>query len=298
MAEISGVLCVNKPEGITSHGVVNRIRRLYNTKRVGHTGTLDPMATGVLVVLVGRAAKAAEYIVSDVKEYDARFKLGLMTDTGDITGTVISRSDFIPAATDVFKTAESFKGKIKQVPPMYSAIKINGQKLVNLARNGIEVEREARDVEIFEIKIETISDEYHMNAVCSKGTYIRTLCTDIGDTLKCGAVMTSLTRVRNGRFTLNESYTIEDIENTEESERAGLLLPVEELFADLDSVILPDFYARLAGNGLEIYQKKIDTDFADGIYVRLYNESGFFALAKVKQFTEGSALKPEKFFIL
>jgi Pseudouridine synthase len=124
------------------------------------------------------------------------------------------------------------------------------------------------------------------------------LCTDIGDALKCGAVMTSLTRVRNGRFTISNSYTIEDIENTEESARAGLLLPVEDLFADLDIVKLPDFYAKLAGNGLEIYQKKIGTNFADGLYVRLYNENGFFALAKVKEFNDGSALKPEKFFIL
>ena len=298
MAEISGVLCVNKAEGITSHGVVNRIRRLYNTKRVGHTGTLDPMAAGVLVVLIGRAAKAAEYIVSDIKEYDVTFRLGMTTDTGDITGTIMSQSDFIPDTADVFNTADSFKGKIKQVPPMYSAIKINGQKLVNLARNGIEVEREARDVEIFDLKIESQSDDYRMNVVCSKGTYIRTLCTDIGDALKCGAVMTSLTRVRNGRFTISNSYTIEDIENTEESARAGLLLPVEDLFADLDIVKLPDFYAKLAGNGLEIYQKKIGTNFADGLYVRLYNENGFFALAKVKEFNDGSALKPEKFFIL
>jgi tRNA pseudouridine 55 synthase len=298
MGENSGVLCVNKPQGMTSHGVVNRIRRLYNTKRVGHTGTLDPMATGVLVVLIGRAAKAAEYIVSDMKEYDVRFKLGMTTDTGDITGTILSQTDVIPDTAEVIKAAESFKGKIKQLPPMYSAIKINGQKLVDLARKGIEVERETRDVEIFDINIEAESNEYHMYVTCSKGTYIRTLCTDIGEAVNSGAVMTYLERTRNGRFKLNESYTIEDIENMTESSRSEMLLPVEELFADLKSVTLPEFYARLAGNGLEIYQKKIGTNFTDGEYVRLYNENGFFALGKVKEFENGSAIKPEKFFII
>ena len=298
MSEVSGVLCVNKSQGMTSHGVVNRIRRLYGLKRVGHTGTLDPMATGVLVVLIGRAAKAAEYIVSDIKEYDVTFKLGMTTDTGDITGDITSQSDFIPEAADVINAAMSFVGKIKQVPPMYSAIKINGQKLVNLARKGIEIERESRDVEIFDIDIKAENDEYHMYTVCSKGTYIRSLCTDIGEKVNSGAVMTSLTRTRNGRFTLKESHTIEDIENMAESDRPKLLMSVEELFDDLPSVHLSDFYARLAHSGTEVYQRKIETDFTDGTYVKLYDINGFFALAKVTEFDQGSALRPEKHFIL
>lgn len=298
MNEISGVLCINKPMGITSHGVVNRIRKLYNIKRVGHTGTLDPMATGVLVVLVGRAAKAVEYIVGDIKEYDVTFKLGMTTDTGDITGSVLTQCETIPDEHDVIATAKSFIGKIKQIPPMYSAIKIDGQKLVDLARNGVEIEREPRDVEIHDIKINVQDEGYQMSVVCSKGTYIRTLCTDIGDILNCGAVMTSLTRTRNGRFNLVESHTIEDIENMDESDRMKLLMPLETLFDNLESVHLSDFYARLAKSGTEVYQKKIGTKYENDALIKLYHKNIFFALGRVKEYEKGSALKPEKQFIL
>lgn len=191
-----GVLAVHKGEGMTSHDVVNRVRRLYNTKRVGHAGTLDPLATGVLVVLVGRAAKACEYISSDKKTYRATLRLGLTTDTEDITGEVLTRSDNIPDSETVKAVCREFVGGLKQIPPMYSALKVNGQKLYDLARQGVTVEREARDITVFSLECEATdsSTDYILTVACSGGTYIRTLCADIGAKLGCGGVMATLER--------------------------------------------------------------------------------------------------------
>lgn len=299
MSELSGILCLNKPQGLTSHTAVGRIRKLYDTKRVGHTGTLDAMATGVLTVLIGRAAKAAEYIVNDRKEYTATLRFGLTTDTGDIAGTVLNTFEGLPKHEDVMKVIHSFKGEISQIPPMYSAIKINGQKLLNLARKGIEIDRESRLVNIYEIAAERINDsEYLIRTACSKGTYIRTLCMDIGEKLNNGAVMTSLIRTRNGRFGLDNSYTLEQLGEMSMEERVRLLMPLDEFFNDFPSVELAEFYYKLASSGTEIYQKKINTDFDDDIFVKLYHGNEFFALAQVTEFESGSALKPVKQFVL
>ena len=196
--EPCGVLIVNKPEGITSHDVVGKIRKLYGTRRVGHTGTLDPLATGVLVILLGRAAKAAEYLVADRKTYRARLMLGLTTDTEDITGKVLSECGDIPSLDSVLTACSEFVGKIKQIPPMYSALKVDGKKLYDLARDGIEVERQARDIEIFRLDCTPTdkANEYELLVECSSGTYIRTLCADIGARLGCGGVMRTLADVR------------------------------------------------------------------------------------------------------
>ena len=193
--EPCGVLIINKPEGITSHDVVGKIRKLYGTRKVGHTGTLDPLATGVLVILLGRAAKAAEYLVADKKTYRARLTLGITTDTEDITGKILSESDAIPTHKEVALACNKFLGKIKQIPPMYSALKVDGKKLYDLAREGIEIERKARDIEIFQLECTptTKKNECELLVECSSGTYIRTLCADIGATLGCGGVMSALT---------------------------------------------------------------------------------------------------------
>ena len=182
VSEPTGVLLVNKHAGVTSHDIVFKIRRLFGTKRVGHTGTLDPMATGTLVVLIGRAAKAAEYLVSDSKRYKATLKLGITTDTEDTTGEVITKSEDIPSPADVISAAESFLGDYEQIPPMYSALKVGGKKLCDLARQGVTVEREARAVKIHAITCKPTdkSDEFFLDVSCSSGTYIRTLCADIG----------------------------------------------------------------------------------------------------------------------
>ena len=294
-----GVLIVNKHGGVTSHDIVGKVRRLYSTRAVGHTGTLDPLATGVLVVLIGRAAKAAEYLVSDTKEYRATLKLGLTTDTEDITGEVIERSNNIPSADEVARVCESFVGKSKQIPPMYSALKVGGRKLCDLAREGKVIEREARDIEIFSLECVPTdkNDEYVIDVKCSSGTYIRTLCSDIGAKLSCGGVMATLERREAGGFEISEAFSIEQLEEMSEEVRLAVLRPTESVFEDLPRLVLPAFYEKLSRNGCEIYQKKIKTDFAVGQRVRLYGQNGvFFALGETREYPDGSAIKAIKIF--
>ena len=299
MRELSGVLVVNKHEGVTSHDIVNKIRRLYGTKRVGHTGTLDPMATGVLVVLVGRAAKAAEYLVCDEKSYRATLKLGVCTDTEDITGTIITTSDSLPSIEEVQSVCREFEGKIKQIPPMYSALKVGGKKLCDIARAGGEVEREAREIEIFSL-VCTPTDsasEYILDVKCSSGTYIRTLCADIGKKLGCGAAMATLERTEAGGFDLSRAHTTDELEKMSEDEREALLIPTEKLFKSLKRVDLPEFYEKLCRNGCEIYLKKIKKELDVGERVTLYGADGiFFALGEVREYESGKAIKSVKMF--
>jgi len=297
-----GVLAVHKGEGMTSHDVVNKIRRLYNTKRVGHAGTLDPMATGVLVVLVGRAAKACEYISSDKKSYRATLRLGLTTDTEDVTGEISTSCDNIPDADRVKQTCQDFVGKIKQIPPMYSALKVGGQKLYDLARQGFTIEREAREITVYKLDCEPTKDsktDYTLDITCSGGTYIRTLCADIGAKLGCGGVMATLERLEACGISINECHTLDELEALSEEDRKALLLPTERLFAELDAAKLPAFFEKLFRDGCPIYQKKIKTDFKVGQRVRVCSENGhFFALGEVVEREEGSAIRSVKIFEL
>lgn len=298
LKEPCGVLIVDKPAGITSHDVVGKVRRLYRTRKVGHTGTLDPMATGVLVILIGRAAKAAEYLTVKRKDYHAVLRLGLTTDTEDITGKILTVSTAIPAPQQVIATAKSFEGDILQTPPMYSALKINGQKLVDLARRGVEIERKARPVTIHSVSCVPLQGgDYELEIGCSAGTYIRTLCADIGASLGCGGVMAALQRTRSGEFTLDNATPLFELEELSEEKRLSLLLPIESLFEELPRVTLSAFYERLCRNGCEIYQKKIGTDHKTGMRVRLCDASnGFFALGEVRDYESGSAIKGIKYF--
>lgn len=297
--EPSGVLIVNKSEGMTSHDVVNRIRRLYNTKRVGHTGTLDPMATGVLVVLVGRAAKAAEYLTADTKAYRATLRLGITTDTEDVTGRILTESDSLPSREKVDEVVQSFIGDIMQTPPMYSALKVGGRKLYELAREGVEIEREARPITIHSLtSLPTERDsDYMLDISCSSGTYIRTLCADIGAKLGCGGVMATLCRTRAGEFDLSNSRTLEELEAMSEDERLSLLLPTVSLFSSLPEVRLPSFYEKLSRSGCEIYQSKIKTSLPLGQRVRMCSSDGsFYALGEVREHENGAAIKSIKLF--
>lgn len=299
--EPCGVLVINKHRGVTSHDIVNRVRRLYGTRRVGHTGTLDPLATGVLVVLVGRAAKAAEYLVSDTKRYKATLRLGITTDSEDITGTVLTKSEALPSAEQVIAACKRFCGEIMQVPPMYSALKVGGKKLVDLARQGQTVERKARPVTVFEMDCTPTENptDYTLDVKCSSGTYIRTLCADIGKALGCGGVMATLERCETGGFSLDKSYTLDALEEMSEAERLALLCPIEELFLPLSAVKLPAFYERISRSGCEIYQKKIKTDFPEGTRVRMCSADGvFYALGEVRTYEEGTAIKAIKLFAL
>lgn len=293
----SGIIIVNKDGGISSQGVVSRVKKLFGADKAGHTGTLDPLATGVLPVLVGRAVKASEFMLTSDKHYGATLLLGVTADTQDITGKTLTECDSIPNEQTVREAIARMTGKIKQTPPMYSALKVGGKKLYELARAGIEIEREPREVTIHEIRAERLNErEYYLDVTCSAGTYIRTLCADIGAHLGCGGVMKTLVRLSACGYPLSSAHTLAELEAMSTEDRLGILIPTEDVFKKHPSVILPDFFARLARSGLEIYQKKIETDLPLGSYVRLADKDGFFALGEVREFEAGSAIKPIRQF--
>ena len=293
----NGVVIINKEIGPTSQGVVNRVKRIFGVKKAGHTGTLDPMATGVLPVLIERGVKASEFMLTSDKHYIATLLLGLTTDTEDVTGEPLTECDNIPAESEVLSAVESFVGEYLQTPPMYSALKIGGKKLCDLARDGITVEREPRQVVIHSITAERINDrEYTLDVHCSKGTYIRTLCADIGARLGCGGCMKTLCRASASGFTLSDAHTLEELENMTDKEREACVFDVEYIFRKYGEVKLSDFFSRLAHSGLEIYLKKIKLDLPLGTLVRLSDENGFFALGEVREYEAGKAIKPIRQF--
>lgn len=298
--ESSGVLLVDKPSGLTSHDVVNRVRRAFGMRRVGHTGTLDPMATGLLVVLVGRAAKAAEYIVCHRKRYEAVLRLGLTTDTEDVTGqTLTEHAGALPTPERVEEVCGHFRGEIMQVPPMYSALKVGGRKLMDIARAGGEVERQPRPITIYGLDCEPTGEpsDYRLSVDCSAGTYIRTLCADIGAELGCGGVMAGLRRVSVGNFDVSDALPLAALDSMTRAELAARLLPTETLFADCPAVVLPPFFERLCRSGCEIYQRKLGTALPLGTRVRLCAaDAHFFALGEVAEYPDGTAVKAIKLF--
>ena len=294
---MDGIVIINKEENITSQGVVNRVKRIFGVKKAGHTGTLDPMATGVLPVLIGRGVKASEYMISSTKHYIATLLLGVTTDTEDVTGETLTTCDIVPTEEEVVRAAESFLGKYMQTPPMYSALKVGGKKLCDLARSGIEIEREAREITIFSLEVTRLGDrEYTLDVVCSGGTYIRTLCADIGKKLGVGGVMKTLCRAEASVFELSEAHTLTELESMSEEERAALVIPVERAFMKYREVRLPEFFERLCRSGLEIYLAKIGFSAECGERVRIIGASGFFALGEVREYGAGLAIKPIKQF--
>ncbi len=289
----NGLIIINKEEGLTSQGVVNRVKRILGVKKAGHTGTLDPMATGVLPVLIERGVKASEFMLTSDKHYIATLLLGVTTDTEDVTGEVLTKCENIPTEAEVMAAVESFIGEYMQTPPMYSALKVGGRKLCDLARDGVTIEREARAVTIHSLTADRISErEYTLDVRCSKGTYIRTLCADIGARLGCGGTMKTLCRASASGFTLADGVTLSELEAMTGPEREARVLPVEHIFRDLPEVKLPDFFAKLAHSGLEIYQKKIGTAYPLCERVRLSDAHGFFAVGEVREYDEGTAIKP------
>lgn len=276
---MNGIILVDKPCGWTSHDVVGKLRGILRERRIGHSGTLDPMATGLLVVFAGRATRAVEFAEADSKEYIAGLRLGVSTDTQDTTGNVLNTCETLPSKDELIAAANGFLGEISQIPPMYSAIKINGKKLYELARRGEIVERSPRKVTIS--KLELVGEDkcdYILDIHCSKGTYIRTLCSDIGDKLGCGGCMSSLRRIKAGVFSITQAYTMEQIQAAADlGELDGIIIPVDTLFTDKPKLTVNEFEEKKLRNG-----NTIKTKSADGTY-RVYSESGeFLLLAEVK----------------
>ena len=283
-----GLFLLYKEQGMTSQTAVKRVSRLFGGEKTGHTGTLDPLAEGVLPVLVGRAVKASEFLLTGEKEYIAHMKLGVRSDTEDVTGNLIPSDVPLPTEEAVLAVLDRFRGEILQTPPMYSALKVGGKKLCDLARAGKEIEREARPVTVYRLDATRLSEEeYRLSVHCSKGTYIRTLCADIGDALGTGAVMSRLLRAEAAGYPLERCMTLSQLEETPPEERERLLIPLSEIFADFPRVTLPPFFARLALAGAPIYQKKIGTAFDTGTVIALYDALGFFALAEAVLDDEG-----------
>lgn len=245
---MDGIIIINKPKGYTSHDVVNKVRKIYNTKKVGHTGTLDPNATGVLPILIGKATKLSDYLMEHNKTYIATMKLGERRDTGDSEGKVIETKETNEPSEKVVKNVlNSFLGKQLQTPPMYSAIKIQGKKLYEYAREGKQIEIPKREIEIYSINLESIKNlEIKFNVTCSKGTYIRTLCEDIAMKLETIGYMKELIRSEVDRFSINEAYTIEELEEDKENIH---IMSIEELFEDNEKIILNEEKLKLFLNG-------------------------------------------------
>ena len=295
----NGLIILNKSEGLTSQCAVNRVKRLLGVKKAGHTGTLDPLATGVLPILLERGVKASEFMLCDDKHYSAVLLLGITSDTEDITGTVLSECKQMPTEDEARAVIASFVGEYMQTPPMYSALKVGGKKLCDLARAGENIEREARKVYIFSINTERLSEcEYKLDVHCSKGTYIRTLCADIGKKLNTGGVMKSLCRTEASGFSLEDAHTVDELSEMSYDELSRLVLPIECIFEKYPVVTLSEFYSRLAKNGLEIYLNKIgNTSLKPSERVRLYDNLGnFFALGEVMNFGKEAAIKPIRQF--
>lgn len=267
---MNGIISIYKERGITSFDVVAEVRRIFGTRKAGHGGTLDPMAEGVLPVFIGDATKAADYCPDNTKQYLAGFQFGLTTDTQDITGKVLATSDQYVSRNKMPMIERLFTGEQMQIPPMYSAVKIDGQKLYDLARQGQTVERKPRPITVHELKIQHYEDNRgEMLVTCSKGTYIRTLINDIGDKLGVGGVMTSLVRTKSGMFTLENSYRLSELEAMSEQELEAVLMPLEKLYEQLPKANLDEQQTKLFRNGatLDADRIRFDMIYDMGYYI-------------------------------
>ena len=273
---MNGIVIVDKPQDWTSQDVTSRLRRVFNTRRIGHGGTLDPMATGVLPVFVGRATRGVEFFEHAEKTYETVLRLGLTTDTEDITGTALTEQPVSVSEADILQVLPQFRGEILQVPPMYSALKVNGQKLYDLARKGKEVERQPRPITIHELTFLGFCEEgVRLRVRCSKGTYIRTLCKDLGAALGCGGCMAQLRRVSAGEYTIQEAVPLQTLLETEDP--AQYLRGVDTMFREYPAVTLTEKQTLRCRNG-----NSFSITLPDGKY-RAYSQAGeFLMLASVE----------------
>ena len=276
---MNGIVVVDKPQGWTSQDVVSKLRGVFKTRRIGHGGTLDPMATGVLPVFVGRATRGVEFFEHAEKTYEAVLQLGVTTDTEDTTGRVLEEKPVSVTKEEFLGVLPRFRGEISQIPPMYSALKVNGQKLYDLARQGKEVERKSRRITIFRLECLSFDGNTAKLLVhCSKGTYIRTLCKDIGEALGCGGCMAALRRVTAGEYTVEKAVSLQELTETQTPER--YLLPVDSLFSQFEKVVLTPNQEKRCRNG-----NSFSVNLQSGQY-RAYSQSGeFLMLAQVENGT-------------
>ena len=284
---MDGIVIVDKPQDWTSQDVTARLRRVFNTRRIGHGGTLDPMATGVLPVFVGRATRGVEFFEHAEKTYETVLRLGLTTDTEDITGTMLTEAPVSVIDEQIEAALAAFRGQIMQIPPMYSALKVNGQKLCDLARKGKTVERQPRPITIHELTLlERTENTLRLRVRCSKGTYIRTLCKDIGEQLGCGGCMESLRRVSAGEYTIDEAVPLQELLDTDQPEK--YLRDVDTIFRNYPAVTLTANQEKRCRNG-----NPFSVKLAEGSY-RAYSQTGeFLMLAKVE---DGIMVTVKSFF--
>lgn len=296
---MNGVLIVDKPRDFTSFDLCAKLRGVLKERKIGHAGTLDPMATGVMVIMLGKATRACELLPESGKSYTAGFRFGERTDTLDVTGTVLETSDIRPTREQLLACLETFGGEIEQFPPMYSAVHVDGKRLYDLAREGKEVERTARKVCIEKLELlsyDEQSGEGVLDVTCSKGTYIRALTDDIGKALGCGAVLTELRRTKACGFCIDQALTLEQL--VELGEKASeKLLAVEELFSAYHSVKVSPAQAVRYANGGELDLVRVRPDFkaADGEYIAVFGPEGFIGIGKID--LSENCLRPYKRFI-
>ena len=299
----NGIIIINKEKNYTSHDVCAKVRGILKQKKVGHTGTLDPDAQGVLPVCLGNATKLCDLLTDKTKEYIATVLLGTVTDTLDMSGEVLAQCEVCVSEDEIKKAVASFIGKSMQIPPMYSALKVNGKKLYELARKGIEIERQPRQIEIFDMEIQKIElPEVVIRVSCSKGTYIRSLCDDIGKKLGCGACMKELIRTRVENFYLKDALTLAQLEQARDKGCIeDLIISVDRVFSDLSKASVKPEFSRILENGNTCKKEMLVTDWnlskiEDGQRILIYHDNGSF-YGIYEYFSEEEILKPYKMFI-
>lgn len=295
---MTGIILIDKPKDITSFGAVARVRRICGEKKCGHTGTLDPMATGLLTVMLGGATRFSELLPSHDKAYRAEFRLGTVTDTLDITGKVLETRPVSANAAQVAAALAEFVGEIEQLPPMYSAVSVNGKRLYDLARQGVVVEREPRRVTVYSAEILEANEsagEYAVSVECSSGTYIRTLISDLGEKLGCGAVLTELRRTAANGFKIDSAVTLESLSQAAESgELDRLIIPVDRALEEYPIITVSAAQARRFGNGGELSLERLKYPRTLGLF-RIYDPAGaFMGLGEIG---DGDSLKVKRVFV-
>ena len=295
---MTGIILIDKPKDITSFGAVARVRRICGEKKCGHTGTLDPMATGLLTVMLGGATRFSELLPSHDKAYRAEFRLGTVTDTLDITGKVLETRPVSANAAQVAAALAEFVGEIEQLPPMYSAVSVNGKRLYDLARQGVEVEREPRRVTVYSAEILEANEsagEYAVSVECSSGTYIRTLISDLGEKLGCGAVLTELRRTAANGFKIDSAVTLEALSQAAEIvELDRLIIPVDRALEEYPIITVSAAQARRFGNGGELSLERLKYPRTLGLF-RIYDPDGaFMGLGEIG---DGDSLKVKRVFV-